>query len=378
MADRIILVLNYASDGQESMIRFGEVLHELLMRQGAGVAAWQPPRVFGRLSSLLPKKLSKWLAYADKFGLGVLSLLCMRLRYPGALWHVMDHGNAIYVLFLPPCRTLITCHDCIAIEDALVGRTGQKVGKFGPLFQRLISYGLRRAGMVVCVSRATADDLTRLVRPEPARVRMVHNGLVQTLEPTGKEQANSLLRAAGIDTERPFLFMIGSDQLRKNRLNTIRCFNALRADNRVPAFCLVMAGKPMQDDNRAAANASPWRHDIVEIGRISTPTLAAAYQQASVVLYPSLAEGFGLPIIEAQRCAAALVTSNLPPMSDIAGTGAVLVNPLQPEDMAAGVLKAIAEGDALRQRGVLNAARFTPENMLNGYLQAYKSMGYLA
>jgi len=377
MTGKIVLVLNYPADGQESMLRFGDTLEALLSGCGTKVIAWTPPYLFGRLSAWLPRGSFKWLAYLDKFGLGALSLLYVRLCSPKAIWHVVDHGNALYAFLLPAGRVVVTCHDAIAIEDAISGRTGQKVGRFGLVFQRAIAAGLRRAASIVCVSRATADDLLRLIDPEPSRIRVVYNGFVQKLAlPSGPDEAKRLLSACGIDSERPFLLMVGSDLVRKNRLNAIHCFNLLRADDSLPQFRLVMVGKPMAGQNRAAAEASPWRSDIVEVGKVDGPTLAAAYQQASVVLFPSLAEGFGLPIIEAQLCDGALVTSRRQPMQEIAGDGAVLVDPENPADIAAGVKAALREDGNLRRRGRQNVERFSPETMLEGYLQAYRALGY--
>lgn len=372
MERTIILILNYPADRQESMVRFGGTMHRLLLGTGAPIITWCPPYFWGKLAAAGPRWGAKWLAYADKFGLGALSLLWLRLRRPGVIWHIVDHSNAIYAGLLPAGRVIITCHDCIAIEDALFGRTGQAVGRLGPLFQRWISRGLRRAGAVVCVSKATANDLARLVHPNPRRVRVVYNGMIQQLTVPEHAEAMDLLKKHGIECDRPFIFMIGSDLRRKNRHNVIKCFDLLRANSETPDFQLVVAGKPMQGENRTAADASPWRHDIVEMGNIDSATLAAAYRYASVVLFPSLAEGFGLPILEAQSCGAALVTSRRLPMSELAGDGAVLVNPEDPEDIAAGVLQAHAESNALRQRGLLNARRFDPDKMLKGYLDTYR------
>lgn len=374
MSVKIVLVLNYIADRQESMIRFGETMRDLLSRHGIRHHAWHPPRLFHMLSPWLPGRFSKWLAYADKFVLGPMSLIWLRLLHRDAIWHIADHSNSVYAFVLPRGRVLVTCHDCIAIEDAMYGRTGQKVGRFGPLLQKWISAGLSRSALVACVSRATESDLLRLVKPVPDEIRVIHNGTVQDLSVPDRDQARALLETRGVDGSRPWMFMIGSDLRRKNRLNVIECLNRLRSDASAPPFQLVLAGKPMEGENRAAADASPWTADIIEIGRLDNETLASAYRNASVVVFPSLAEGFGLPIIEAQACGAALVTSRREPMIEIAGDGAVLVDPEDPSDIALGVLNAYEAGEALRGRGVLNAEKFSPERMFEGYLSAYKKL----
>lgn len=375
MKQQIALITNYLPDQQESMIQFGEAMRELLDQHLDCQIRWQPIQFFHRLSFAFPEKFSKWLAYLDKFVLGVVSLALFRLRHPGVIWHIVDHGNAIYAFVLPASRVLITCHDCIAIEDAFFGRRQQNVGLLGPILQRGISSGLRRAAVVVCDTKTTADDLLRLVAPNPKVLQIVHLGMVQKLPVPPHSSALRLLQAAGIDTNRPFIFMIGSDLKRKNRVNTIKCFNILRSSLTEASFQLVFAGKPLGRDTGAMVNASPWRNDIIFAGRLDNSTLAAAYRHASVVMFPSLAEGFGLPIVEAQSCEAVLVTSSRLPMTEIAGEGAIYIDPEDPVDMAEGVLRAIERSDTLRRVGVHNAGRFTPERMLSGYLDAYRSLG---
>ena len=374
-----VLVLNYAPDRQESMLKFGRMLEDALRQTGCRVSTWEPPRLCAGLAAHLPAAASKWLGYVDKLVLGPLSLLVRRMRQPGVIWHVADLSNAVYAWCLPAARLVVTCHDCIAIEDALArtregNRTGQRIGRMGPLLQRWIVAGLRRARRVACVSRATAADLLRLVQPRPEHVCVVYNGMVQVLPVPEPVVAKPLLAALGIDGRAPFVFMVGSDLRRKNRANAIRAFDILCMAGDHPGLQLVVAGAPLAGENRALADASSWRSQIVEAGKLEAVALAACYRYADVVLFPSLAEGFGLPIIEAQACGAALVTSARAPMDEVAGDGAILVDPEDPAAIAAGVRQALAEGECLRGRGEANAARFSVAAMRDGYLSLYAAL----
>ena len=376
---RVILIVNYGPDQQQSMLKFGQTLYGALQATGCRVETWESPRAFAQLALMLPAKLHKWSGYLDKLILGQITLVAKRMRHPGAIWHVVDHSNAVYAWCLPKARLVVTCHDCIAIDDALARtpfgkRTGQPVGAMGVWLQRWIAAGLRRASKVACVSSATAADLERLVRVRPDRTCVVYNGMVQDLVVPDRDEAMRLLVAMGINVDADFMFMVGSDLLRKNRANAIRAFDLLRAEGAYPGLQLVVAGAPMLGENQALADSSAWRGDIVEVGMLGSDALAACYRYADVVLFPSLAEGFGLPIIEAQRCGAALVTSARAPMDEVAGEGALQVNPEDPAAIASGVRQALAESGSLRERGIANAARFSVEAMRDGYLSLYRSL----
>lgn len=370
----VILVANYRPDRQESMLKFGSALYSGLLAAGYCVSLWEPPRLLARIALWTPGKLGKWLGYIDKLVLGSIGLLATRICHQRAIWHITDHSNAVYAWLLPTKRLVVTCHDCIAIDDALNGRTGQRIGWFGPLMQRWIAAGLRRARVVACDTKATAADLERLVHPKPGRTRLVLVGMVQQLDVPVGSAKDELLDAKRVGPRDAFIFMVGSDLLRKNRANAIRAFDMLRANAAMPLLKLVIAGEQMGGENLALAKESKWSNDILQLGKLDSPTLAAAYSRATVVLFPSLAEGFGLPIIEAQSCGGALVTSNRVPMSEIAADGAVLVDPDDPAAIAAGVQRAIAEGDSLRARGRTNAARFSAEAMRDGYLAVYREL----
>lgn len=365
----VTLILNYPPDEQQSMSRFGAMLADSLTATGIDVRIWTPPIVLGHLRIDNPLG-RKWLAYIDKFLLGMFSLASTRLRTPRCHWHIVDHSNAGYMMVLP-ADTTITCHDCIAIEDAFHGRTGESVGPLGPLLQRWIVWGLKRAHRVIAVSSATADDLRRLVNLPPERSVIVHNGMVARYSPQPTSIAIPRLNAAGIPTDRPFIFMIGSNLIRKNRLGAINIFNALRQLSPVP-FRLVLAGKPWSKEVAEAVAESPWGEDIIEPGApLSDQALEAAYSAAKAVIFPSLAEGFGLPIIEGQACGALVITSNIPPMPEVGGIGAYYADPRNPTEFAQAILAAIENSSSLRQAALENVKKFSSARMAEGYKDTF-------
>jgi len=91
-----------------------------------------------------------------------------------------------------------------------------------------------------------------------------------------------------------------------------------------------------------------------------------------MLLFPSLYEGFGWPIVEAQSCGCMVVTSNREPMQEVAGGAAILVDPEQPEEAAAGIAAGWPRRDALRAAGLLNVQRFGRQEIMGGYEMFFK------
>lgn len=372
---KVILILNYPPDRQQSMLRFGAALAGYLQLQGMKAGTWTCPQWFGhwvRHNSL--GGMTKWLGYLDKFALGSLSLLWCRLRNPGAVWHVVDHGNAIYGFLLPWNKVVVTCHDCIAIEEAFAGRTGQQVGRFGKFFQSSIVAALGRVGLVAAVSEATRADLHRLTGTRPERIAVIPNGLLSGYGRLDPELARDRLVQSTIPIDQPFIFMIGSNLLRKNRQGAIRAFDSFRRLAPDRRMRLVMAGEAWSDDIREAARQTRFAADIIEAGTLSDAVLEAAYNAAALVIFPSLAEGFGLPIIEAQVCGGLVVASDIAPLPEVGGDGAIYADPRSPEAFAEAMAQALEAGDALRARGFDNARRFGPAAWADACISAYRRL----
>lgn len=361
---QVVLVQNYFGDEQQSMLRFGNLLAESLQAEGVTVSSWRPRKVLGG-KRYFGVRLAKWMGYVDKFVLGMCSLAILRLRNGGAMWHIVDHSNAGYACVLPRARLSVTCHDCIAIDEASSGRTGERVGLFGPIFQRWILWGIARANRVVAVSEATARDLKR-IGVDSERVCVIHNGMVVPYARAPKDRATRMLTSAGVPTDRPFVFMVGSNLKRKNRVGAVRIFEKLREmapDERR----LILAGKDWSPEVREAVAKSVYAEDIVEAGTLSDEALEAAYSLAEVVIFPSLAEGFGLPVIEGQACGAIVVASNIEPLPEVGGDGALYADPLDHDAYALAIVESLAI-PGLREAALRNAGRFNPSDMARKYV----------
>jgi glycosyltransferase involved in cell wall biosynthesis len=372
---QVLLVGNYPPDKQRSMLRFADLMAEGLRNRGLHVEVLAPKAWLGDKTN--KPGLKKWLGYLDKFILfpRVLRqrIRAVKARGDSFVVHVCDHSNARYVRYLQRVPHLVTCHDLLAVRSARGEFPGVQPRWSGRRLQADILQNLSRARQIVCDSNATRADVCRLTKLPDERVMTQYISLDQRVWML--EGDNRCLASPKQDH---FLLHVGSDAWYKNRVGVLHIYLELNNRmRRVPA--LVMVGpapsselKTLLDGNRDLAARVHFVQDVDD------HALAVLYRAADALLFPSLAEGFGWPVLEAQACGCPVVASNRASLAEIGGDAAVYIPPDDPcraADILVGVLG--LETDRRRcliNRGLVNAARFTTDQMINGYLGAYQKV----
>ena len=239
---------------------------------------------------------------------------------------------------------------------------------------------LRRATRVIAVSESTRRDLVELYHVESARITVVPLGVDGgTFGPADAgvvEAARSRLGVAG-----PYVVYVGGIEPRKNLPNLLWAFARLGPD-----LSLVIVGSGVEWNPqgtgllREALERLPseTRRRVVRTGYISERDKVALLSGAEALVYPSLYEGFGLPVLEAMACGTPVVTSDRSSLPEVAGEAAVLVDPTDPEAIAAGVDRLLTDGrlrGRLREAGLARAARFTWEETARRTAQVLHEAG---
>jgi glycosyltransferase involved in cell wall biosynthesis len=366
---KILLIGNYTHSQQQSMQRFADLMRELLTAAGHEVRLLKPEPLLGNLK---PGEvgLGKWLGYIDRF-------ILFRWRlHRAARWadvvHVCDHGNAMYVGMLGGKPNVVTCHDLLAVQSALGVFSGVVTGFSGRIFQRWILAGLCHAQHVVCVSEQTRSELQRLSSLPDGRCCVVPNALNYPYRPIEVDAARERLRSLGAIDPWPFFVHVGGNQWYKNRAGVVRLFMQLAALPQFQAHHLILAGKPWTDDLRSLVRGSGLAARIHEWTEVNNEDLRALYSTAEALLFPSLQEGFGWPIAEAQACGCPVVTTNRAPMTEVGGDASVYIDPGDMVGAAALIANALNRRQALVSAGLRNAGRFTGATMAAGYVAAYR------
>jgi len=362
---RILLIGVYPLDRQTSMPRYVDLLQRGLESRGHAITVLKPTPRFGRLCQ--SGALGKWLGYLDKYLVFPIELLSLRARWDRI--HICDNSSAIYLGWLPKAAVSITCHDVMAILAA-EGKfpreeVGRRISWTGRLLQAWIKRNLIRVPKVVCDSDATRQALMSL--GAVGRLETIHIPLGRTFAPVNSARAGDLLRKAAVPAGAPYFLHVGGNQWYKNRVNVIRIFAELRKSPAFHRHHLILAGKAWTDPMRLACareNVLDCCHEVVDATDDEIETL---YSGAEALLFPSLHEGFGWPIIEAQSCATLVITSNREPMMEVAGEGAIFVDPLDPRQAAFAIADAWPRREKIRLDGVRNSEAFNPTQYFDAF-----------
>ncbi len=233
--------------------------------------------------------------------------------------------------------------------------------------QLLTARALRHTDQIIAVSDRTAADLKAVFPGLRTNIAVIPNIVRSLPEP----EDVSVLRSAGIAGA--YCLFVGTVEPRKNLARTIRAYLALREEVRQQLQFVIAGGLGWK--NREVQELLRSRESgVVFLGGVSEQRLATLYTHSRFVVMPSLYEGFGYPAIEAKQFGKLLLTSRNSPMSDIAGPGTVLADPLDEASIAAGFeqcLRLSSEIDPQPLR--THAARFQADVAAPALLQAFEA-----
>jgi glycosyltransferase involved in cell wall biosynthesis len=229
---------------------------------------------------------------------------------------------------------------------------------------------IRGARRVIVPSQATADELERVLRVDPARIAVVPHAAPPTGDGAATNGADALSRL-GL-RPRGYLLALGTIEPRKNHLRLIEAFEELVRRGHDLELVITGAVGWHAEAVLRRMRESPAAGRIRRTDYLSVADLRQLIGSAGAACYVSVYEGYGLPIIEAMALGAPVVTSNVSAMPEAAGGAAVLVDPHDPLDIARGIERAIVERDALLRAGHARAAERTWADVARETIVVYR------
>ena len=339
----------YARELATALLRL-ESPHEYIVfaaSGGLGERDWRPETGKSRVQFRTLPLSDDWMAR-----------LWQRLRLPIPVEVITGPLDVFYSpdFVLPPTRlptrTLLTVHDLsfLRYPDAFVPSLRRYL-------ERAVPRSVARATRVLADSEATRADLITLLEVPPEKVEVLYSGVGARFRAEREPGEMDRLRAQYGICEQPYVLSVGTLQPRKNYVRLIRAAARLGSGVR-----LVIAGGRGWLYEGILAEAEEHGERVRLLGFVDDADLPALYRNAALFAFPSLYEGFGLPVLEAMACGVPVVCSNAPSLPEVAGEAALLVDPLDTDGLAGAMTRALHDTGLRREmvaKGLVQAARFT-------------------
>jgi glycosyltransferase involved in cell wall biosynthesis len=258
---------------------------------------------------------------------------------------------------LPGTRTLLTVHDLSFVR---VPETASP--RLKAYLDAVVPRSCRRADHILADSQATKDDLVELYQLPADKITVLLSGVDARFKPVADPQLRAAVREKYNLGQQPYIFAIGTVQPRKNYGRLIEALAHLRALGH--DVTLVIAGGKgwLEDPIYQALDKLRLREQVRFIGFADDADLPTLYSEARCLAFPSLYEGFGLPILEAMACGTPVITSHVSSMPEAAGDAALLISPTDVDAITAALEQVVSDEHlrlSLIERGYTQAARFT-------------------
>lgn len=241
---------------------------------------------------------------------------------------------------------------------------------------RVVPWSVRRASHILADSQATKDDLVRLWQTPTEKVTVLYSGVGREFRPVTEGKQLAAVRKKYELGPAPYLLSVSTLQPRKNYQMLIRAFRPV-ADTQ-PHNLVIAGGKGwLYEEMLAEVKAQGLDGRVKFIGFVEDADLPALYSDANLFVFPSLYEGFGLPLLEAMACGVPVVTSNASCLPEVAGEAAVQLSPHEPAAWTGAMVRLLGnptQRAKLVAAGFLQARQFTWHKAARQLLEIYRRL----
>jgi len=296
--------------------------------------------------------------YIKKFNLDVLHCL----------------GNTTPLICSVPVA--VTIHDLIYLES--VNMDGTMYQNFGNLYRRfIVPAAAKNAKAIIAISHFEKNNIARQLKVSPERLKVVYNAVGNSFNTNYSQEEYKRVRK---DYALPanFILFISNPSPRKNSRRVLEAFIQYRKVKPQGLPIVIMNGdQQLIKDVLKETNGEQFADQVIVPKYVSSRDLPLLYGEATIFLYPSLREGFGLPILEAMACGTPVITSDISAMPEVAGDAALLINPSSVKEISDAILK-LDNDPALRSslvaKGFTRSSEFSWTASAKQSIEIYKSL----
>lgn len=282
------------------------------------------------------------------------------------------HGTDHYVYPCDRAKKVITIHDLTFLKFPFYSNNIVKT------YTKRIKKCLEWTDLVITFSENSKRDIISYLNVSPNKIYITPEASRYYPSFLNDYDTEALKQQISYDFNQPYILFVSTLEPRKNIVNLVRAFNLLKQVYKIP-HSLILIGQKGWDYQHifAEINQSIFKKDIYHLGYLSDELVALFYQEADVFVYPSLYEGFGLPVLEAMNLGCPVVTSNVSSLPEVAGDAAMFINPNDPTSIAYGINRVISDSQLrqdLIEKGRIRAKLFSWENTARQTIKAYKTI----
>jgi len=272
------------------------------------------------------------------------------------------------------CRTVVTIHDCIHLRFP-----HYLPGRLAHLYARAsMRHAAIRSDRLITVSEASKRDIIHYFDVPPEKIEVIYNAIDERFGLDPPEEAVARVRER-YQLDHQFVLYVGNIKPHKNLVRLIEAFAAVRQRSFDQLKLLIIGDEISKLPSlRRAVHSHKLHKHVRFLGFLPDDMLAILYRLASVFVFPSLYEGFGLPPLEAMASGTPVVTSNLSSLAEVAGDAAVLVDPYDVDAIADGIRRVLTDpalADDLRRKGLLRAREFSWQASVARTQAIYQRLG---
>lgn len=373
----VSFVTRYYDRARGGLGRYEQALYPHLKREvGAQLATIQPIRV--------PR-------LAAKAGLAVGRDLCaVATNYPcvvpitrhyDGVVHLANQTMGLSLYLRRSGRWVVTVHDIFPYIQLVTGEYGglRGISPWNSILYRLSIRGLRRADQIIADSEHTKHDLQRYAGVPPERVDVVPLGVDLNIFRT-VAVPDSFRDTYGLRSDRRYLLYVGSQDIRKNLPTLFTAVEQLR--RQLPDVRLLIVGaarlRPDTKTDVGLENGDPHDPSVRLLGHLPEDDLVKLYCISQALVFPSVYEGFGLPVLEAMACGCPVIAAQATSLPEVVGDAGWLVEPLNPDSWIQAISTVLEDRNTrlrLIEAGLSRAQCFPWENTASQTVAVYKRLG---